>query len=96
MQPLSTSAYESSRLLERETLHTITSETTKCPYCRGGYHQAAAYVKHLQTMHLDIVLSLSAIAVTGALCRKTDPQIATVPKTQCRSKDHNKDKDNSK
>jgi len=34
--------------------------------------------------------------VTGALCRKTDPKIATVPKTQSRSKDQNKDKDNSK
>jgi len=34
--------------------------------------------------------------VTGALCRKTDPKIATAPKTQSRSKDQNKDKDNSK
>jgi len=34
--------------------------------------------------------------VTGALFRKTDPKIATVPKTQSRSKDQNKDKDNSK
>jgi len=32
----------------------------------------------------------------GALCRKTDPEIATAPKTQGRSKDQNKDKDNSK
>ena len=96
MQPLSPSAYPSSRLRERETLRTITSETTKCPYCRRGYHQAAAYVKPLQTKHLNIVLSRSAIAVRGALCRKTDPQIATVPKTQSRSKDQNKDKDNSK
>jgi len=29
--------------------------------------------------------------VTGALCRKTDPKIATAPKTQSRSKDQNKD-----
>ena len=34
--------------------------------------------------------------VRGALCRKTDPKIATAPKTQSRSKDQNKDKDNSK
>ena len=34
--------------------------------------------------------------VTGALCRKPDPKIATAPKTQSRSKDQNKDKDNSK
>jgi len=39
----------------------MTSKTTKCPYCRLSYQQAAAYEKHLQTMHLDIVLSLSAI-----------------------------------
>jgi len=36
------------------------------------------------------------VGVTGALCRKTDPKIATVPQTQSRSKDQNKDKDNSK
>ena len=34
--------------------------------------------------------------VTGALCRKTDPKIATAPKTQSRSVDQNKDKDNPK
>ena len=34
--------------------------------------------------------------VTGALYRKTDPKIATAPKTESRSKNHNKDKDNSK
>jgi len=39
---------------------------------------------------------VAPVAVTGALCRKTDPKIATVPKTQSRSKDQNKDKDNSK
>jgi len=40
--------------------------------------------------------ALNGVSVTGALCRKTDPKIATVPKTQSRSKDQNKDKDNSK
>ena len=40
----------------------MTSKTTKCPYCRRRYQQAAAYEKHLHTMHLDIVLSLNAIA----------------------------------
>jgi len=40
----------------------MTSKTTKCPYCSRRYHQAAAYEKHLLTMPLDIVLSLSAIA----------------------------------
>jgi len=38
----------------------------------------------------------SLLCVTGALCRKTDPKIATAPKTQSRSQDQNKDKDNSK
>jgi len=45
----------------------MTSKTTKCPYCRRRYHQAAAYKKHLQTMHLDIVLSLSAIADAASM-----------------------------
>jgi len=40
----------------------MTSKTTKCDYRRRRYPQAAAYEKHLQAMHLDIVLSLSAIA----------------------------------
>lgn len=40
----------------------MTSNTTKCPYCKRRYQQAAAYEKHLQTIHLDIVLSLRAIA----------------------------------
>ena len=35
-------------------------------------------------------------SVTGALYRKTDPKIATAPKTQSRTKDQNKDKDKSK
>jgi len=36
----------------------MTSNSTKYPYCRRRYQQAAAYKKHLQTIHLDIVLSL--------------------------------------
>ena len=40
----------------------MTSKTTKCPDCRRHYQQAAAYEKHLHTMHLYIVLSLNAIA----------------------------------
>src|SRR5437588_4152081 len=40
----------------------MTTNSTKCRYCRRRYQQAAAYEKHLQTMHLDIVLSLLAIA----------------------------------
>jgi len=39
---------------------------------------------------------IRCLGVTGALWRKTDPKIATAPKTQSRSKDKNKDKDNSK
>jgi len=46
--------------------------------------------------YLDKIGLGSDPGVTGALCRKTDPKIATVPKTQSRSKDQNKDKDNSK
>jgi len=45
----------------------MTSKITKCPYCRRRYQQAAAYEKHLQTMHLDIVLSLSAIAGAASI-----------------------------
>jgi hypothetical protein len=37
----------------------MTSNSTKCPYCRQRYQQAAAYEKHLQKMHSDI-LSLQA------------------------------------
>jgi len=40
------------------------SLSTKCPYCRRRYQQAAAYEKHLETMHHDILLSLSAIGDT--------------------------------
>jgi len=43
-------------------MSTMTSNTTKCPYCRGRYQQAAAYEKPLQTIHLEIVLSLHANA----------------------------------
>jgi len=45
----------------------MTSKTTKCPYCRRRYQQATAYEKHLQIMHLDIVLSLSAIADAASM-----------------------------
>ena len=38
----------------------MTANTSKCPYCRRRYQQAAAYKKHLQAMHQDIVLFLRA------------------------------------
>jgi len=40
----------------------MTSNSTKCPYCRRRYQQAAAYEKHLQTMDVNIVLSLKVLA----------------------------------
>jgi len=40
----------------------MTSNSTKRPYCSRRYQQAAAYERHLQTIHRDIVLSLPAIA----------------------------------
>jgi len=40
----------------------MTSNTTNSPYCRRRYQQAAAYEKHLHTMHRDIILSLRANA----------------------------------
>ena len=49
----------------------MTSKTTKCTYCRQSYQQAAAYEKHLHRMHLDIVLSLNAIA--DAACSTARP-----------------------
>jgi len=63
-----------------------------------GFHEHASSSGHTGPMedagvHLLVDLCL---VVTGALCRKTDPKIATAPNTQSRSKDHNKDKDNSK
>ena len=45
----------------------MTSKTPKCPYCRRRDEQAAAYEKQLQTMHLDIVLSLSAIVDAASM-----------------------------
>jgi len=39
----------------------MASKKTMCPYWRQYYQQATAYEKHLQTIHLDIVLSLNAI-----------------------------------
>ena len=49
----------------------MTAKTTKCPYCRRRYQQASAYEKHLQTIYLDIVLSLSAIADATSRVRTT-------------------------
>jgi len=45
----------------------MTSKTTKCPYCRRRYQEATPYEKHLQTMHHDIILSLSAIGHTASM-----------------------------
>jgi len=42
----------------------MASLSTKCPYCRRRYQQAAAYAKHLETMHDDILLFLHAIVDT--------------------------------
>ena len=42
----------------------MTSLSTKCPFCRRRYQQAAAYEKHLETLHHDILLSLYAIVDT--------------------------------
>jgi len=49
----------------------MTSKTTKSPYCRRGYQQAAAYEKHLHTMHLDIILSLNAITDAASSVART-------------------------
>src|SRR5437879_13603370 len=38
----------------------MTSNMPKCPYCRQCYQQAAAYEKHLQAKHQDILLFLCA------------------------------------
>jgi len=40
----------------------MTFKTTKCPYCRRHYQEAAAYEKHLPPIYLDILLSHTAIA----------------------------------
>ena len=50
--------------LESETPHTRASVSTKCPYCRRPYQQAAACKKHIETTHHDILLSLFAIVYT--------------------------------
>ena len=42
----------------------MASLSTKCPYCRLRYQQAAAYEKHLEPMHHDLHLSLHAIVDT--------------------------------
>jgi len=61
------STYASTRLLDSETQHTITSKTIKSPYCRRSYEQAAAYEKLLQTMHLGIFLSLKEIVDVASM-----------------------------
>ena len=73
------------------------------PLLSGSPHQVAplAFFTHYAiystvATHFGYPRSLYSTACNGALCRKTDPKIATVPKTQSRSKDQNKDKDNSK
>ena len=47
--------------------HTMASLSTKCPYWRRRYQQAAAYKKHLEIMHHDILLSLRANVDTTLL-----------------------------
>jgi len=42
----------------------MASLSRKCPYCRRRYRQAAAYEKHLETIHHDIHLSFRAIVDT--------------------------------
>ena len=42
----------------------MASLSTKCPYCRRRYQQAATYQKHLETMHHDILSSIPAIVDT--------------------------------
>jgi len=37
------------------------------PCCRQSYQQATAYKKHLETIHLDIVLSHIVIATTASI-----------------------------
>jgi len=60
--------------------------------CRSQYlHIAKKAITELYKLNME-----DPTAVTGALYRKTDPKIATTPKTQSRSKVQNKDKDNSK
>jgi len=50
----------------------MTFKTTKCPYFRRRYQQAATYEKHLHTMHLDIALFLTTIAdATSSTARTT-------------------------
>ena len=42
----------------------MASLSTKCPYCRRRYQQAAASEKHLEAIHHDILLSLRGIVDT--------------------------------
>ena len=60
----------------------------------SGLRYLAARMRMFLELRIDS--ARQGNSVTGALCRKTDPKIATAPKTQSRSKDQNKDKDNSK
>src|SRR6201995_3944863 len=57
----------------------MASVSTKCPYCRRRYQQAAAYKKHLETMHHDILLSLRGIVDT------------TLPELRAFTPDENRD-----
>jgi len=71
-------------------------EKTSFTECSEILYAVAKY-KPYRNGHFEVVPAWTKVLnVTGALCRKTDPKIATAPKTQSRSKDQNKDKDNSK
>jgi len=40
--------------------------TTKCPYCCRRYQHAAAYEKHVQVVHHDILLGHGQVADPGS------------------------------
>ena len=61
----------------------MASLSTKCPYCRRHNQQAAAYEKHLETTHHDILLSLCAIVDT------------TLPRLRAFAPDENSDENHS-
>jgi len=97
------SDYESDCTLEIPDLHTASSEIDdmeKDSDTEDISHQPVLVRPSGQETIPSAGRPLGEVAgytdVTGALCRKTDPKIATAPKTQSRSNDHNKDKDNSK
>jgi len=54
----------------------MTSNSTTSPYCRRRYQQAAAYENDLQTMHLDIGLSLRV----RATAEQGSPQPTAFPR----------------